>query len=185
MNFLGHFALTGDLYRLLKATPGARVVTLSSNGYQNAVIDFTNLRSEQDYDPLREYRQSKLADLMFTVELQRRILAAGDSVLSIAAQPGANRTELTRHLSDEVIAAGMKRLGGFMDPWQGALSSLYAAVMPEVAGGTMYEPDKDGYQGYPTRATIYENALDTAVAKKLWMLAEQITGVHFPSPESI
>ena len=70
---------------------------------------------------MREYRQSKLADLVFSVELQRRIIAHGGKVLSIAAQPGANKTELTRHLTKEVIAAGVSRLGEFMEPWQGAL----------------------------------------------------------------
>jgi len=180
VNFLGHFALTGHLYPLLKATPNSRIVTLSSNGYQAAVIDFDNLKSEVNYDPMREYRQSKLADLMFSVELNRRIMAKGDKVLSIAAQPGANKTELTRHLSEEAIAAGIERLGEFMEPWQGALSSLYAAVSNEASGGNLYEPDNGGYRGYPTLATIKENALDKTVSKKLWCFAEQATGVHYP-----
>ena len=93
VNFLGHFALTGLLYPLLKSTANSRIVTVSSNGYQTAVIDFDNLKSEINYEPLREYRQSKLADLIFSVELHRRITANGDKVLSIAAQPGANKTE--------------------------------------------------------------------------------------------
>jgi len=180
VNFLGHFALTGCLYPLLRATPDSRIVTLSSNGYQGEVIDFDNLKSEVNYDPMREYRQSKLADLMFSVELHRRIMAKGDKVLSIAAQPGANKTELTRHLSEEVIAAGIERLGEFMEPWQGALSSLYAAVSNEASGGNLYEPDNGGYRGYPTLGTIKENALDKTVAKRLWELAEYITGVYCP-----
>ena len=180
VNFLGHFALTGYLYPLLKETPHSRIVTLSSNGYQAAVIDFENLKSEVSYDPMREYRQSKLADLLFSVELQRRIMAKGDKILSIAAQPGANKTELTRHLSEEAIAAGIERLGEFMEPWQGALSSLYAAVSNEVSGGNLYGPDNEGYRGYPTLAAIKENALDKTVAKKLWDLAEQATGVYYP-----
>ncbi len=181
VNFLGHFALTGLLYTLLKATPGSRVVTLSSNGYQGSVIDFDNLKSETGYEPMREYRQSKLADLMFSVELHRRITAKGDKILSIAAQPGANKTELTRHLSEAAIAAGVERLGEFMEPWQGALSSLFAAVSNEATGGNMYEPDNGGYRGYPTLATIQGNALDKTVAKKLWDLAEQVTVVYYPS----
>ncbi len=181
VNFLGHFALTGRLYPLLKATPDARIVTLSSNGYQGSVIDFDNLKSEVSYDAIREYRQSKLANLMFSVELQRRITAKGDQVLSIAAQPGANKTDLTRYLSEAAIAAGVERLGEFMEPWQGALSSLYAAVSNEASGGNMYEPDEGGYRGYPTLATIQENALDETVAKKLWGLAEQVTGVFYPN----
>lgn len=180
VNFLGHFALTGHLYPLLKATLGSRIVTISSNGYQAAVIDFDNLKSEVNYDPMREYRQSKLANLMFSIELQGRIMAKGDKVLSIAAQPGANKTELTRHLGEEAIAAGKERLGEFMDPWQGALSSLYAAVSNEACGGNLYEPDNGGYRGYPALATIKENALDRTVANKLWNLAEQITAVSYP-----
>ena len=180
VNFLGHFALTGHLYPLLRATPGARVVPLSSMGYQRAALDFDNLKSEHGYDPMREYRQSKLADLLFALELQRRITAAGDDVRAIAAQPGANETELTRHLSAEVVAAGKAQLGGFMEPWQGALSILYAAVAPEAQGGQMYEPDQGGYHGYPGRATIEDNALDEAVARKLWAVAEQATGVYYP-----
>ena len=180
VNFLGHFALTGRLYPLLKETSNSRIITLSSNGYQGSVIDFDNLKSETGYDAIREYRQSKLANLIFSVELQRRIVAKGDKVLSIAAQPGANKTELTRHLSEAAIAAGVERLGEFMEPWQGALSSLYAAVSNEASGGNMYEPDKGGYRGYPTLATIQENALDETVAEKLWGLAEQVTGIYYP-----
>jgi len=180
VNFLGHFALTGRLYPLLKATPESRIVTLSSNGYQGAVIDFDNLKSEVSYDPIREYRQSKLADLMFSIELHRRITAKGDHVLSIAAQPGANKTELTRYLRDEEIAVGMERIGAFMEPWQGALSSLYAAVSDEARSGNMYEPDGGGYRGYPTLAKLHENALDETVAKKLWDFAEKITGIKYP-----
>ena len=180
VNFLGHFALTGRLYSLLDATPESRVVTLSSMGYQSAIIDFDNLRSEKSYDPLREYRQSKLANLLFAVELQRRIIESNDQVRSIAAQPGANKTELTRHLSDEDIAVGIERIGGFMDPSQGALSVLYAAVSPDVSGGAMYEPDQGGYRGYPSLATLQQKALDEPLAEKLWAFAEHATGIHFP-----
>lgn len=180
VNFLGHFALTGRLYPLLKATPGARIVTLSSMGYQREAMDFDNLKSEKSYDPLREYRRSKLANLLFAVELDRRLTVAGDPVRSIASQPGANETALTRHLSAEEVAVGRERLGGFMAPWQGALSSLYAAVVPDARGGQLYQPDEDGYHGYPAWAPIQENALDEAVARRLWELAERITGVQYP-----
>jgi NAD(P)-dependent dehydrogenase (short-subunit alcohol dehydrogenase family) len=184
VNFLGHFALTGYLYPLLKKTPGSRIITVSSLAYLRGAIDFDNLKSEKDYDPTREYSQSKLADLLFARELQRRIVAAGDAVLSIAAQPGANRTELTRHMTEEALAEGIKRVGKLMDPWQGALPSLYAAVSAEAAGGKLYGPDKDGgYRGYPTEATIAPNGLDETVAKKLWHFAEEASGVRFPGQE--
>jgi NAD(P)-dependent dehydrogenase (short-subunit alcohol dehydrogenase family) len=180
VNFLGHFALTGLLYPLLQLTQGSRIVTLSSNGYQTAFIDFDNLKSEKDYNPLREYRQSKLANLIFSIELDRKIKAKGHTVLSIAAQPGASNTRLTRHLSDEEIAIGKQRLGEFMEPWQGALSSLFSAVSNEAIGGNMYDPDNNGLRGYPTLATINENAMDEMVGKKLWDAAKEITGIVYP-----
>ena len=179
INFLGHFALTGYLYPLLKVTTGARIVTVSSNGYQGAHIDFNNLRSENSYDAMREYRQSKLANLMFAIELDRRIQRRGDRVLSVAAQPGANNTELVRHMTDNEIAVGKERIGEFMEPWQGALSLLYAAVSPNAIGGNLYEPEEGGYRGYPTLSVIKENALDEVIATKLWDLAEDATGVSY------
>jgi len=181
VNFLGHFALTGYLYPLLNATAGARIVTVSSMAYLNGVINFENLRSEIDYEAMREYRQSKLADLLFSIELQRRIAAKGDQIVSIAAQPGANKTELVRHMTEEAYAEAVKRVGDLMDPWQGALPSLYAAVSAEAIPGKLYGPDQDGgYRGYPAEATITTNALDETVAKKLWSFAEDVTGVYFP-----
>jgi NAD(P)-dependent dehydrogenase (short-subunit alcohol dehydrogenase family) len=181
VNFIGHFALTGYLYPLLNATSGSRIVTLSSMAYLHGSIDFDNLRSEKDYEPMREYCQSKLADLMFSIELQRRIVAANDQVVSIAAQPGANKTELSRHMSDEAFAAAANRIGELMEPWQGALPSLYAAVSAQAKGGDLYGPDKDGgYRGYPAQAVITPNALDEEVAKKLWEMAEEATGLYYP-----
>lgn len=179
VNFLGHFVLTGALYPLLKKTRDSRIVTLSSMGYERATIDFDNLRLEKGYDPLREYRQSKLANLLFSLELQRRIIDKGDQVLSIAAQPGANNTDLLRHATADEISAGKERIGDFMEPSQGALSTLYAATATEARGGNMYEPDK-GYRGYPVLATLKENALDETLAKKLWEVSEIIAGIHYP-----
>ena len=182
VNFLGHFALTGRLYPLLHATPGARVVTVSSMGYLEGRLDFANLRLEKGYDALREYRQSKLADLLFALELQRRIVATHGQVLSLAAQPGANRTSWAVDISAEYLAAAEARWGGpAMEPWQGALPSLYAAVAAE-AGGKLYSPDQNGgYRGYPAESSIAPHALDEAVAKELWHFAEQATGVTFPA----
>ena len=181
VNYLGHFALTGLLYPLLQATQGARVVTVSSFGYIGAVIDFDNLKSEKGYDAVREYCVSKLADIMLSVELDRRIKAKGHQVLSIAAQPGANSTELTRHTPDEAVIAMKKQFDGFMEPWQGALPTLYAAVSNDAVGGKMYEPEDGGYKGYPVLAELQENALDETVAKKLWSISEKATGIVYPA----
>ncbi len=181
VNFLGHFALTGYLYPILEKTTGSRIVTVSSLAYLRGVIDFQNLKSEKSYDPTREYCQSKLADIIFSVELQRRLSAYHKQTVSIAAQPGANKTELTRYMSSEDLAAGIERVGALMDPWQGALPSLYAATSNDASGGKLYSPDKDGgYRGYPAEATIADNAMDEEVAKKLWSFAEQATGTRFP-----
>ena len=182
VNFLGHFALTGRLYPLLNATPGARVVPVSSMGYLDGRLDFDNLRLEKGYDGLREYRQSKLADLLFALELQRRISATHGQVASIAAQPGANRTAWAEDISPEYLAAAEVRWGGPpMEPWQGALSVLYAAVAPAAGGGKLYGPDQNGgFRGYPAEAVIAPPALDEAAARQLWQLAEQATGVVFP-----
>jgi NAD(P)-dependent dehydrogenase (short-subunit alcohol dehydrogenase family) len=181
VNHIGHFALTGRLYPLLKATPGARVVTVSSLAYLRGSIDFDNLHSELSYDPMREYCQSKLANVFFALELQRRITASGDDVLSVAVQPGANKTELARNMTAAEYAAALERFGTLMEPWQGALPSLYAAASPAVKGGEFYGPDQDGgVRGYPARATIAPHALDEGIAKRLWELSEEATGLRFP-----
>lgn len=180
INFIGHYALTGHLYHLLKETPNARIVTVSSMAYLNGVIDFDNLKAEKDYDAMREYRQSKLADIMFTLELQRRIVAKGDNVLSIAAQPGANNTELSRYMSKADYEAAVARIGALMEPWQGALPSLYAATSPDAVGGVLYSPHEGGYFGYPVRDTLKAHALDEATAARLYQLGEEVTGIQFP-----
>jgi NAD(P)-dependent dehydrogenase (short-subunit alcohol dehydrogenase family) len=181
VNFIGHFALTGYLYPILKVTPGSRVVTVSSNAYSRGVIDFDNLMLEKPYDKGREYAQSKLADIILSIELQRRIARGGDPVISIAAQPGANNTELLRHLNTEELSDTVKRVGPLMEPWQGALPTLYAATVPEAIPGALYGPDQDGgFRGYPALSEIQPHALDEQVAKKLWAYAENCTGLFYP-----
>jgi len=149
--------------------------------YLHGVIDFDNLRSEKDYEPSREYAQSKLADLMFALELQRRITAHGDDVTSIAAQPGANETNLARTMTEEAYQNAVKRIGALMPMAQGALSILYPSVSPDALGGRLYGPDRDnGYRGYPAEAVMAPVAMDEATARKLWEKAEALTGVRFP-----
>jgi NAD(P)-dependent dehydrogenase (short-subunit alcohol dehydrogenase family) len=181
VNFLGHFALTGHLYPILKTTSGARIVTLSSLAYLRATIDFDNLKLEKSYDDMREYDQSKLADLLFSVELQRRIDERNDQVISVAAHPGATQTELARYMNKDEFKAAVQRFGSLMDAAHGALSTLYAAVSSEVIKGAFYTPDQDGgIRGFPTRASIAPNASDEIVAKKLWSLAQRVTGIYYP-----
>lgn len=181
VNFLGHYALTGYLYPLLNATRGARIVTVSSMAYLHGKIDFDNLRSEQSYEAFREYAQSKLANILFSVELQRRIEAAGDQVISVASQPGANKTDLSRFMTAEEFNAALDRIGDLMDPWQGALPSLYAAVAGDVKGSDFYSPDEPGgYRGYPAKLAIEPHGLDEAVARRLWEWASEVSGIYFP-----
>ena len=175
INFIGHFALTGRLYDMLKSTPGSRVVTLSSIAHRGAQIDFDNLRLEKPYDTRREYYQSKLADIIFTLELGRRSDAKGDGVLSVACHPGFTKTELQRHLDPEILGKMT-----FMEAWQGALPTL-VAVTDHVKSGDYFGPDGPGEMGgFPALGVIDGAALDAAVADRLWAVGEDVTGVVFP-----
>jgi NAD(P)-dependent dehydrogenase (short-subunit alcohol dehydrogenase family) len=180
VNFLGHFALTGYLYPLLKAAPGARIVTVSSGAHKWVDgIDYENLRAEKPYDERREYGTSKLANLLFVLELQRRISRAGDQILSLGAHPGITRTELSRHL--ENAEQSLAQYANIMEPWQGALSTLYAATAPGVAGGQYFGPDGDNeLTGYPATAKISKAALDESAGTRLWEYAERLTSVEYP-----
>jgi NAD(P)-dependent dehydrogenase (short-subunit alcohol dehydrogenase family) len=176
VNFLGHFALTGLLFDRLQSTVGSRVVTLSSIAHRGAQIDFDNLRLEKPYDQKREYYQSKLADLLFTLELARRIDAKEGSVLSVACHPGFTKTELQRHV-DPAMLAKMT----FMEAWQGALPTLLAATGANVMQGDYYGPDGPGeLGGFPAIGEIDASALDTGVAKRLWEVGQDVTGIAFP-----
>lgn len=181
VNFLGHFALTGWLYPVLRSTAGARVVNLTSLAYTIGEIDFDNFRLEKEYDASREYNQSKLANMMFTLELQNRINEAGDDMFSLAANPGVAQTNLTRYMSREAIDAAIQQFGELMTPEQGALSALYAAVADDVAKGGFYSPDQDGgMRGYPASAAIQSPATDKSTAVRLWRFAEEVTGIKYP-----
>ncbi len=176
VNFLGHFALTGLLYETLRTTPASRVVTLSSIAHRGAHIDFDNLKLEKPYDPKREYYQSKLADIVFALELGRRAEAKGQSVLSLACHPGFTRTDLQRHLDPEIL-----QKMEFMEPWQGSLPTLVAATADGVKQGDYYGPDGPGEMaGFPAPGVIDAAALNTELATRLWTAAERATGVTFP-----
>lgn len=181
VNFLGHFALTGQLYPLLKSTAGSRVVTVTSLAYRNGKIDFDNLKTEKGYDAFREYCQSKLACLLFTSELQKRIDAKGDTVVSLASHPGVTTTDLSRHMSPEAYNAAIERFGELMPTAQGALPGLYAAVSDSVKKAGLYGPDSpDGLKGYPAFVPVEFDTDVPEIAKQLWEKAEQITAIVFP-----
>src|SRR5258708_5786498 len=134
INHLGHFALTGLLLDMLNSTHGARIVTVSSTSHQFGIINFDDLNWERHYPPQRAYGQSKLANLLFTYELQRRLAAAGQSTLAVAAHPGWTATNLQQH------ASIIQRLNPIFAQTtdMGALPTLYAATAPDVQGGAYY-----------------------------------------------
>lgn len=182
-NYLGHFALTAQLMPLLRKARGARVVTLSSVAARGGTIDFNDLNAERGYRPMPVYGQSKLACLMFALDLQRRSDAGGWGVSSIAAHPGIARTELLHNAPGRGSSASRTRnlLWFLFQPAaQGALPTLFAATAPDARGGAYYGPDRLGEtRGYPTRARFPAQALDATAAARLWAISEQMTGVRF------
>ncbi len=175
VNFIGHFALTALLFPLLQEARYSRVVTLSSIAHRNAKIDFNNLKLEKPYDKFREYGQSKMTDLIFTLELQRRLNRAGSKVISVAAHPGISKTNLLRHDNPEMIENYPH-----MDASQGAWPTLYAAT-ENVEGGSYWGPNgKDEINGYPAPAAIDPYAQQGQIGKQLWEYAEHETGITFP-----
>lgn len=180
-NYLGHFALTAQLLPLLRQGKNPRVVTLSSVASRAGAIDFDDLQAKKSYDPMRVYAQSKLACLMFAFELQRRSALAGWGVESIAAHPGIARTELLHNAPGRWSFSGILRslLWFLFQPvWQGALPTLFAATSPAAKPGAYYGPNRLGEtRGYPALAKVPSQALDQAVAERLWSVSEQLTGV--------
>jgi NAD(P)-dependent dehydrogenase (short-subunit alcohol dehydrogenase family) len=180
-NYLGHFALTGHLLPLLKEGRNSRVVTLGSIAARQGAINFDDLQAERGYKPGAVYSQSKLACIMFAFELSRRSKAGGWGVESLAAHPGVSRTDLLPNGAGKTSAAGMARrfLPFLFQPvWQGALPTLYAATDPAARDGAYYGPDRlGGTRGYPTEEKPPKQALDTAVAARLWETSLQLTNV--------
>lgn len=182
VNFLGHFALTGYLFPLLKQSANARVVTLSSGAAIRATgINFANLRLEQPYDAWREYATSKLADLLFTYEFNRKLKENSSAILSVAAHPGVTKTDLQRNISEAELQTLLAEFKEVMEPWQGALPTLFAATDASVIGGTFYGPDGENeYIGYPAPSKHHTAAMaDRQLAADLWSYAEKMTGIRY------
>jgi NAD(P)-dependent dehydrogenase (short-subunit alcohol dehydrogenase family) len=178
-NHLGHFALTGLVLPSLLEVDGSRVVTVSSNGHKMGRIDFTDLQSEQRYNRVTAYAQSKLANLMFTYELQRRLAHAHAHTIALAAHPGTSDTALVRHLP--VWMQVGSRLVPNQDAARGALPTVRAATDPAASGGDYYGPSGLGeFSGPPVRVRSSARSRDPAAQKQLWAISEQLTGVTFP-----
>ncbi|WP_033320440.1 SDR family NAD(P)-dependent oxidoreductase [Streptomyces yerevanensis] len=181
-NHLGHFAFTGLLLDLLLPVPGSRVVTVSSVAHRiRAAIHFDDLQSERSYSRVAAYGQSKLANLMFTYELQRRLALHGTTI-SVAAHPGLANTDLMRNSPAvlRVIAPVIAPLISHK-PDMGALPTLRAATDPDVRGGQYYGPDGMGeYRGHPKAVESSPESHDRTVQQRLWTVSEDLTGVKFP-----
>ena len=174
VNFIGHYVLTALLFPVLQNSEHGRVVTLSSMAHRDGKIDFDNLKLEKPFNKFREYGQSKVADLIFAIELSRRLGASSSSVVSVACHPGVSKTELLRTDAPEMIETV-----DYMDANQGSFSTLYAATEP-LDGGAYIGPDGKGeVNGYPAPAFIAPYAQGVEIGKALWQYAEKKTGVKF------
>jgi NAD(P)-dependent dehydrogenase (short-subunit alcohol dehydrogenase family) len=186
-NHLGHFALTGRLLPRLLATPDARVVTVSSLAHHHGRIDLDDLHREHGYQRWEAYGQSKLANLSFTFELQRRLAATLTETIAVAAHPGYADTNLQTNAPTigrlGFLVAPVMRIGNLLlaqSDAQGALPQLYAATSDEVVGGDYIGPD--GFRearGHPTRVRARRAAYDRELAAALWRRSEEETGVRY------
>jgi NAD(P)-dependent dehydrogenase (short-subunit alcohol dehydrogenase family) len=181
-NHLGHFALTGLLLRLLYERPDARVVTVSSQNHRGGQMKFDDLQGERSYSRWGAYAQSKLANLLFAFELERRLKTGGWRLISVAAHPGYSATNLQlsgpppherllMRLSNRLFAQSAE---------MGALPILYAATAPGLQGGSYVGPDGPGEaRGHPVLVQATKRAYDEEDARHLWDISEQLTGVRY------
>jgi NAD(P)-dependent dehydrogenase (short-subunit alcohol dehydrogenase family) len=182
-NHLGPFALTGLLLDHLLPVEGSRVVMVASVAHKiRAAIHFDDLQWERSYDRVAAYGQSKLANLLFAYELQRRLAAKKEPTIALAAHPGFSNTELMRNLPGAVQPI-WKLFGPYVtnSAEKGALPTLMAATSPAAQGGQYYGPDGIGeVMGYPKLVKSTAQSHDEALQKRLWTVSEELTGVTFP-----
>ena len=186
-NHLGHFALTGLLLDLILATDGARVVNVASGAHRMGSMHYDDLQWKNGYGKWRAYGQSKLANLLFTFELQRKADSAGKKFLSVACHPGYAATNLQAvgpKMSGSSTMEYLTEIGNRLlaqSAAMGALPTEYAATSPAVGGGDYIGPDGMAEMwGHPTKVGCSAAAQDAASAKRLWEVSEQLTGVHYP-----
>jgi NAD(P)-dependent dehydrogenase (short-subunit alcohol dehydrogenase family) len=176
VNFVGHFALTAHLFKLLESTQGARVVTVSSIAHRGAAIDFDNFCLEKPYQNWREYGQSKLGNIIFTLELERRLRENKCQLISLGAHPGFSKTDLQKNM-DAAMLASLE----LMTAQQGAQPTLAACLRNEAKGGDYWGPNGHNEQkGEPALAKIDAAALNPTLNAKLWDWANQAIGMVFP-----
>ncbi len=173
-NHLGHFALTGLLLDLILDTPDSRIVNVASQAHRAGDITFDDLNREKEYRPMSAYGQSKLANLLFTYELQRKLDRKSAAPIAVAAHPGWTATSLQRHVGL------FDFLGRFFaqGPREGAWPTLYAATAHDVKGADYYGPDGlYEMRGHPKKVESNDKSHDEAVAARLWGVSEELTGV--------
>lgn len=191
-NHLGHFALTGLLLPRLLQAPAARIVTVSSNKHKQGKLDFDDLNWKRNYSKWAAYARSKLANLLFAFELQRKLAGAGKRAISVAAHPGyaatnlqyvgpqmenAAPTRMIMHLLNSTVAQPSE---------QGARPQLYAATAPDVQGGDYIGPDGLwALRGAPTQVNASKAARDETEAAQLWQISEELTGVRYTALETV
>lgn len=181
-NHLGHFALTGLLLPKMMRVKGSRVVTVSSMAHRiMAAIHFDDLQWENGYNRIAAYGQSKLANLMFTYELQRRLAAKRKPTIAVAAHPGTANTELTRYLPPLLRPADRLLLPLVVQSAaMGALPTLRAATDPEVTGAQYYGPSGIGEQrGHPKLVDASKQAHEAELQRRLWAVSEELTGITY------
>jgi NAD(P)-dependent dehydrogenase (short-subunit alcohol dehydrogenase family) len=181
-NHLGHYALTGKLLDRLLPVPGSRVVTMSSLDHHFGKLDFDNLQGERQYSRGGAYRHAKLANLMFSHELQRRLSAARAATIAVAAHPGMSSSDLIKN-----APAGIRQLLVAIRPLfnqstaMGALPVLRAATDPGVVGGQYYGPSRVfETRGAPTLARSSTRSRDESVQRRLWSISEELTATTYP-----
>jgi NAD(P)-dependent dehydrogenase (short-subunit alcohol dehydrogenase family) len=185
VNHLGPFAFTGSVLDLLLAAPGSRIVTVSSVGHRRGVINFDDLHFERGYRYQHAYFQAKLANLMFSYELQRRLAEAGAETIAVAAHPGNARTEFGRDMNVLVRVMMSPRLRPLtswlmQSPEAGALPIVRAATDLDVRGGEYYGPDGwNEWTGRPVLVDSIPGSHDADAQRRLWDVSEQLTGVRF------
>jgi NAD(P)-dependent dehydrogenase (short-subunit alcohol dehydrogenase family) len=186
INHLGHFALTGLLYDLITSGKNSRVVTISSIAHMQGTINFNDLMGDQNYDSFGAYRQSKLANLMFMLELAQRFQNSRASAISVAAHPGLTHTNITSPGAEmrgsrlqKKLSLALSRLFA-MPVEKGVLPQLFAATSPDVCNGCYYGPDGfRGMWGYPAEAAVNPAAHDRENARRLWRVSGELTGVTY------
>ena len=183
-NHLGHFALTGQLLQPLIAAGLSRVVTVSSAAHTAGTIRWNDLAWKTGYSEMRAYAMSKLANLLFAYELQRKFSAGQAETISVACHPGYAATNLQTIRPERFLTHVLNVLMKFSNAViaqsasMGALPILFGALSSEVTGGDFVGPDK-GLRGYPTKVTSNDKSLDESAAARLWSISEQLTGVTF------